>query len=121
MRIDVFRTANRAQRKVRREARFGPDANVPHRLTKAEAKKIAFAVRSELGRLRIEKFFRDQGYSPKVIARLMTPRGRRKFETLDERGKRLGWSEKRKAVVAAAEMKAMELVRGWYGKGAMRG
>ena len=114
--VAQFRTANRARRKARREAKFGPDANVPHRLTKAEAKRIAWAVRSELGRLRLEKFFREQGYSQKEIKRLMPPK-RRPKETLAERGRRMGWSAKRKAVVMKAERWAIERVRGWYGQG----
>jgi hypothetical protein len=110
------RTANRARRKARREAKFGPDANVPHRLTKVEAKHIAGSVRSELGRLKIERFFQQQGHSPKEIAKLMPPK-RRPKETLAERGRRLGWSAKRKAVVMKAEREALAMVRRMYGKG----
>ena len=114
--VAKFRTMARARRKVRREARYGPDANIPHRLTKAEAKRIALALRAELGRLRIEKFFEEQGYTPDEIAELM-PKPRAKRETTAERAKRKGWTAEREAAVVKAERAALELARGMYGKG----
>jgi hypothetical protein len=45
----------------------------------------------------------------------MPPKKRPK-ETLDERGRRLGWAPKRKAVVAKAEVAALAWVREWYEK-----
>ena len=87
---------------------------MPHRLTKAEAKRIAGAVRTELGRLRIARFFHEQGYSRQEIA-AMEPKPRAR-ETTAERAKRKGWSAGRAAVVTEAERAALAVVRGWYGK-----
>jgi hypothetical protein len=114
--VAKFRTIARARRKVRREVKYGPDAHVPHRLTKAEARWIALALRAELGRLRIERFFEEQGYTPDEIAELM-PKPRAKKETTAERAKRKGWSAEREATVTKAEHAALELARGMYGRG----
>jgi hypothetical protein len=113
--VAKFRAMARARRKVRREAKYGPDAKVPHRLTKAEAKRIALSLRAELGRLRIERFFEEQGYTPDEIAELM-PKPRAKKETTAERAKRKGWSAEREATVVKAEQAALEIARGMYGK-----
>jgi hypothetical protein len=113
--VAKFRTIARARRKVRREAKYGPDTNIPHRLTKAEAKRIAWELRAELGRLRIERIFEEQGYTPDEIAELM-PKPRAKKETTAERAKRKGWSAGREATVVRAEHAALEIARGMYGK-----
>ena len=89
--VAKFRTIARARRKARREAKYGPDASIPHRLTKAEARRIALALRAELGKLRIERFFEEQGYTPDEIAELM-PKPRAKKETTAERARRKGWT-----------------------------
>jgi len=115
--VAKFRTIARARRKVRREAKYGPDANIPHRLTKAEAKRIALALRAEFGRLRIERFFEEQGYTPDEIAELM-PKPRAGKETTAERARRKGWSAEREAAVVKAERAALEIARAMYGKGA---
>ena len=114
--VAKFRTIARARRKVRRETRYGPDAHVPHRLTKPEAKRIALALRAELGRLRIERFFEEQGYTPAEIAELMLkPRARK--ETTAERARRKGRTAERVAAVVKAERAALEIARDMYGKG----
>jgi hypothetical protein len=113
--VAKFRAIARSRRKARREAKLGPDANrFPCRITKRDAERIARAVRAELGRLRIERFLQDQGYSRDEIREMIPDRQTR--ETTHARAVRKGWSAQRRSAVIKAERTALETVRSWYGR-----
>jgi hypothetical protein len=108
------RAIAQARRKVKREAKYGPDVDrFPCRITKRDAERIARTVRAEWGRLRIEKLLKEQGYSRKEIAEML-PDIRAK-ETTAALAIRKGWSAERASAVADSERTALETVRRWYG------
>lgn len=96
--VAEFRGIAQARRRVRREAKHGPDtARFTWGITKRDAERIAKTIRTEMGRLRIERVLRDLGYSRRAIREMM-PAARPK-ETTAALAKRMGWSTKRKAAL----------------------